>query len=219
MTRSSHPLVDLLTRLSASTSAAVAVNLADYVTDTARRTDAVAALREVARCLSCGLDVEACPFEWRDACAIVNSLPTHGEVMAMPGHIEAERREHPSEPPDRDTSDETCVVCEHPRSQHEASAWADRKCRAGAEDDHCDCYGFTADVAPPLPAGEVGSVEEWESPREFGVRCGHGTSRLTDIIRATVEDRDAAWLAVLRRILDEPDLRRLLLAHVERVSR
>lgn len=50
-------------------------------------------------CPHCGLGADLCPHGSRDDCAIVNSLPTHGEVMALPGHAEAERREHPSEPP------------------------------------------------------------------------------------------------------------------------
>lgn len=50
-------------------------------------------------CPHCGLGADLCPPGSRHDCAIVNSLPTHGEAMALPGHAEAERREHPSEPP------------------------------------------------------------------------------------------------------------------------
>lgn len=172
MTRSPHPLVDLLARLSASSSAAVAVNLADYVTDAARRSDTVAALREVTRCPSCGCDVEACPPDERDACATINSLPTHGEVMAMPGHEEAERREHPSEPP----SPGVCPTCNEPLL-------------AGPNGIHCDQCGWEPAGMSPLPAGEGGNVEGWESPADMATRVCAFT--LYEFPRLTVEERDA----------------------------
>jgi len=50
-------------------------------------------------CPHCGMSADLCPPGARDDCAAYHSLPTHGDVMAMPGHVEAERREHPSEPP------------------------------------------------------------------------------------------------------------------------
>lgn len=220
MTRSSHPLVDLLARLSGATPPEVGAALAVYVDDTARRADTVAALREVTRCPSCGCDVEACPLDGRDDCAIVNSLPTHGEVMAMPGHLEAERREHPSEPPpfglrgalvaDLRAAGEPhfARVVTDDFDDFDAAAWI--RLRALPVWSLLSEQVRAAIVAAAEPTGEGGGFEGWESPADAAYRImpplglilspTELRARLADGIRA----RDAATSARLLALLAEP---------------